>query len=73
MLTIYSFDFPQPQLNVKTLLLEDGRMIQAAKYGQAQTEEAKVELTEEEQKMAENIKVNIAKYRASRNDYVQEH
>ena len=37
-------------------------MIQASKYGQAPTEEEKVELTAEEQQMAETLKVTIFAY-----------
>ncbi len=43
---------------MKTLQLDDGRMIQASKYGQDPSEEERVELTAEEQQMAEAIKVN---------------
>ncbi|XP_078001442.1 mitochondrial 10-formyltetrahydrofolate dehydrogenase-like isoform X2 [Glandiceps talaboti] len=44
------------KLNVKTLLLGDGKMIQASRYGQADEAVAKVELTPEEEAMAETIK-----------------
>ena len=37
-------------------------MIQASKYGQAPTEEEKVELTAEEQQMAETLKVTLFVY-----------
>lgn len=43
-------------LNVKTLQLEDGKMIPAHKYGQAEEAQEKLELTEEELKMADTIK-----------------
>ncbi|XP_070557579.1 mitochondrial 10-formyltetrahydrofolate dehydrogenase-like isoform X2 [Ptychodera flava] len=44
------------KLNVKTLLLESGKMIQASKYGQAAEEVEKIELTAEEEEMATTIK-----------------
>ena len=46
-----------PQFNVKQLQFADGKMIGAEKYGQ-QEEELKVELTPEEEGMAQNIKVS---------------
>lgn len=44
---------------MKTLQLEDGKMIPAHKYGQAEEAEEKLELTEEELKMADTIKVRV--------------
>ncbi|XP_071960536.1 cytosolic 10-formyltetrahydrofolate dehydrogenase-like isoform X2 [Antedon mediterranea] len=43
-------------LNVKTLILEDGKMIKAEMYGQAPEEHEKLELTDEEQQMADKVK-----------------
>ncbi|XP_071816026.1 mitochondrial 10-formyltetrahydrofolate dehydrogenase-like isoform X2 [Apostichopus japonicus] len=43
-------------LNVKTLQFEDGKMIPANKYGQAEEAQEALELTEEEVKMADTIK-----------------
>ena len=45
------------QLTVKTLQLEDGRMIQAAKYGQAEESAEAIELTEEEKIMEAKLRV----------------
>ena len=45
------------QLTVKTLQLEDGRMIQAAKYGQAEESAEAIELTEEEKVMEAKLRV----------------
>ena len=47
------------QINVKTLQLEDGRMIPASKYGAAPEEHEKIELTEEEVGMVEKVKVGL--------------
>ncbi|XP_002736701.1 cytosolic 10-formyltetrahydrofolate dehydrogenase-like [Saccoglossus kowalevskii] len=44
------------KLNVKTLLCEDGKMVQASRYGQAAEAMEKVELTPEEEAMAAAIK-----------------
>ena len=45
------------QLTVKTLQLEDGRMIQAAKYGQDEEAAEAIELTEEEKVMEAKLRV----------------
>ena len=45
------------QLAVKTLQLEDGRMIQAAKYGQDEEAAEAIELTEEEKVMEAKLRV----------------
>ena len=45
------------QLTVKTLQLEDGRMIQAAKYGQEEEAAEVIELTEEEKAMEAKLRV----------------
>ena len=52
---IYKFFFCQ--LTVKTLQLEDGRMIQAAKYGQDEEAAEAIELTEEEKVMEAKLRV----------------
>ena len=46
------------QVNVKQLQFADGKMIGAEKYGQ-QEEEIKVELSPEEEKMAQTIRVLV--------------
>ena len=45
------------QLTVKTLQLEDGRMIQAAKFGQAEEAAEAIELTDEERVMEGKLRV----------------
>ena len=45
------------QMSVKTLQLEDGRMIQAAKYGQAEEAAEAIELTDEERVMEAKLRV----------------
>lgn len=45
------------QLTVKTLQLEDGRMIQAAKFGQAEEAAEAIELTDEEKVMEGKLRV----------------
>ena len=45
------------QLTVKTLQLEDGRMIQAAKFGQAEEAAEAIELTDEERVMEAKLRV----------------
>lgn len=45
------------QVNVKTLQLDDGKMIPANKYGQTSEEQVELELTDEEKKIVENIQV----------------
>lgn len=47
------------QLTVKTLQLEDGRMIQAAKFGQMEEAAEAIELTEEEKNMEAKLRVII--------------
>ena len=46
------------QVNVKQLQFDDGKMIKASKYGQAE-EDVDIEFTEEEQQMAEKIMVSV--------------
>lgn len=45
------------QLTVKTLQLGDGRMIQAAKFGQMEEAAEAIELTEEEKNMEARLRV----------------
>ena len=45
------------QLTVKTLQLEDGRMIQAAKFGHAEEAAEAIELTDEEKVMEAKLRV----------------
>ena len=45
------------QLSVKTLQLDDGRMIQAGKFGQVEEETEAIELTEEEKVMEAMLRV----------------
>ena len=47
------------QLTVKTLQLEDGRMIQAAKFGQAEEAAEAIELTDEERVMEGKLRVQL--------------
>ena len=57
MLRFTWFDSLCLQLTVKTLQLEDGRMIQAAKFGQAEEEAEAIELTDEERVMEGKLRV----------------
>lgn len=50
--------FMSVQLQVKNLQFEDGKMIHASKYFSSE-EAASLELTDEEKKMAEEIKVCV--------------
>ena len=56
---IYPSVFEWFQLKVKTLQFEDGRMIQAQKYGMSGDAEEKIEMTPEEEGFAANIKVGF--------------
>ena len=50
-----TFDF---QISVKTLQLDDGKMIAANKFGQTSEEQVQLELTDDELKITKNIKVS---------------
>ncbi|XP_076362354.1 mitochondrial 10-formyltetrahydrofolate dehydrogenase-like isoform X1 [Tachypleus tridentatus] len=43
-------------INVQRLMFEDGKMINAAKYGQSEDETQEIELTQEELKLADSVK-----------------
>lgn len=47
------------QINVTSLQLDDGKMVAANKYGQSSEEQQELELTEDELKIKDNIKVRI--------------
>lgn len=45
-------------MNVSQLQFENGKMIQASKFGKEDTSQTKLELTQEEETMIKNLKVS---------------